>query len=239
MTAPGVVTFSREEFRRERWDYRPGEHCAFIAPQQSGKTTLGFQLLEETATPQMPAVVLVAKPRDTTVTKWRKKLRFRVVRTWPPLVSRWVNKPSGWIVWPRTEFDPAIDRPWKYRVFRTAIHDSYKTRQKRILVADEFFVLCKLLGLQVECEEILASGGSMDCGGWFMTQKPSHVSTWLYGNADHIFLAFDGDERNRKRFGEIGIGIDPKLIAEIVAHLKPYQWLYLRRRGRVMCIIDK
>lgn len=235
---PRLWTFPREEFLAERWDYRPGEHVAFLAPTQSGKTTLAFQLLERTASKRLQAVVLVAKPRDRVVNRWGKQLGLKTVRTWPPLLSRVLEPPPGWILWPKHVFDPAIDRPNLYYAFREAILECYKTKRPRILFADEFYILCVLLGLEEETTEILASGSSMDTGGWFATQKPSHVSTWLYSNSDHLFLGYDADERNRKRFGEIG-GVDAKLVSESVKSLNEYQWLYIRRRGRVMCIVDK
>lgn len=235
---PPLRLFDRTEFITRRFDYRAGEHVAFIAPTQSGKTTLGFQLLDQVASPQMQAVVLVEKPRDRTVDKFRKQIPLRLTRSWPPTVSRWVGgRPRGYVLWPRTTFDPNRDYSAKYTQFRRAILESYKTKRSRIVFADEFYKLSELYGLSRECIEILASGSSMGCGGWFATQKPSHVPTWLYGNADHLFLAYDPDERNRKRFGEIG-GVNPQTVSDAVYNLGQYQWLYIRRRGRVMCIID-
>src|ERR1041384_776737 len=82
------VTFPREEFLKERWDYKAGEHVTFLAPTQDGKTTLAFQLLETTASKELPAIVLVQKPRDPVVKQWLKHLRdergWIKTENWPP-----------------------------------------------------------------------------------------------------------------------------------------------------------
>ena len=53
------VVIGREEFLADYWTYKSGEHVTLIAPTQSGKTTLAFQLLARSAGPSLPAVVLV------------------------------------------------------------------------------------------------------------------------------------------------------------------------------------
>src|SRR4051812_22429560 len=66
-----VQTFTRPEFLRERWNYENGEHVAIFGPTQiAGKTRLMFDLLEATDTQGLvrPPVMLVAKPKDKTVT---------------------------------------------------------------------------------------------------------------------------------------------------------------------------
>lgn len=83
---------------------------------------------------------------------------------------------------------------------------------------------------------VWTKGRSMGCGLWSGTQKPSHVPLHMYNQAGHLFLAYDPDIQARKRFSEIG-GVDPKLVLEVTAELDEFEWLYIRRRGRVMCIV--
>ncbi len=231
-----VEYVTREEFFAECWDYEAGEHVTVLGPTGSGKTFLTQELIDHTAVPELPAVVLVMKPRDATVTRWNKTAKFTVVRNWPPGVSPWKpKKPRGWILQPRHSFDPDRDEEQHRIIFRRAILDSYR-KGNRILFADELFSLCKELGLEKELVTIWSKGRSMGCGLWGGTQKPTHVPLWAYSMAEHLFLANDPDKRARDRFGEIG-GVDPKLVERVVLSLEKYEWLYIRRRDRTMCIL--
>src|SRR5438105_612129 len=96
-----VESFSRTEFLAERWEYKPGEHVSFIGPTGSGKTHFAYQLLRVTATPEMPAIILVMKPRDETAVKFTKAAKYRTVRFWPPGPSIWnPGKKAGYTLWP-------------------------------------------------------------------------------------------------------------------------------------------
>jgi hypothetical protein len=107
------ISFPREEFIAERFDYSAGEHVTFLAPTQSGKTTLGFELLEATANVEVPAIVLVQKPRDGVVSNWLNHLRdnkgWIKTQTWPPNPMR--KRAPGYIVWPPHRHNPDTDNP--------------------------------------------------------------------------------------------------------------------------------
>lgn len=98
-TLADVTVLDRDEFLDEYWDYSPGEHVTIIGPNGLGKTTLGFQLLKKTATPDMRAYILAAKPRDETFDKWEKPLKFGKTDTWPPPPS--LKKRAGWWIRPQ------------------------------------------------------------------------------------------------------------------------------------------
>jgi len=240
MTVHGIERFSRENFLATRWRYKPGEHVTILGPTGTGKTWLAYQLLEHTATPQLPAVVIVMKPRDATAKAWSKKLDHPRTATWPPseFAKIWRAKnPSGYTLWPKHTFDPQRDDYAHYVVFRKAILDCYKTGHK-IIFADELYSLSDELGLDRELITVWTKGRSMDCGLWGATQKPSHVPLWAYSQAEHIFLHRDPDKRNQDRYGDIG-GVDPRIVRDITNSLERHQWLYIRRDGPRMCIVDK
>jgi hypothetical protein len=231
-------SFPRDEFIRERFDYSAGEHVTFLAPTQQGKTTLAFELLEANATTDVPAVVLVQKPRDTVVRKWLEHLKSEQgwIRTqiWPPSPLR--KKTRGYILWPSHKHDPDTDNPRIKAIFRRAILDCYK-RGNRILFADETYGLSEELDLDDELIAVWSRGGGMGCGLWAATQRPAYIPLWGYSMAEHLFLANDPDRRARIRYGEIG-GINPKFVEQQVERLPKYHWLYIRRTGPRVCIVE-
>lgn len=230
-----VQTFTRQEFIDSgRWRYAAGQHVSVIAPTGAGKTYLIQGLLDHTATPQLPGVAMVMKPRDATVRDWAKAAGWRTVRTWPPAWA-FGARPPGYVLWPRHTFDPAKDDPAHWKIFRAAILDSYK-RGKRIIFADEAYSLAAELGLGRELVTLWTKGRSMGCGLWAATQKPTHVPRWMYSQAHHLFLGNDPDQAARDRFKEIG-GVDPALVKAIVPTLPKWHWLYIRRDGPRLCVI--
>jgi hypothetical protein len=231
-----VCRFDREEFLTEFWDYRPGQHVAILAPTDYGKTYLCHQLLQHTVSPELPAVELVRKKRDSTVSRWAEESGFQVVRGWPPPPDPRYMKPPGVIVWPRHRGHPALDDPAHRHVFGNAIRDTYNrggNRRRgirgRILVCDEAAALVRL-GLEPECDMVLTMGRDQPCGAWMCSQRPRNIPLTTYSMSQHLFLGYNKDDQDRKRYGEIG-GVDKKLVWETVENLNWHEWLYIKTRG--------
>lgn len=234
------VEIERDDFLDNYWDYRAGEHVTIIGPTQRGKTTLGFQLLGRTATPEMRAQVLASKPRDETVDKWRKTLNLREVSTWdPPTEAPWnKNKRRGYVLRPYQSLkDIDTDNANVRKEFKNCIYDCYGSKDARILVIDEAHEVQNELKLKKEIEMCLMRGAALKCGTWCFCQRSAFNSYHIYNAPEHLFLFNDPDVKNRERFGQIG-GVEPKEIEETVGRLGQYQCLYVKRTGPYLCVVN-
>lgn len=230
-------TLSRAEFLDVfAANYEPGEHVTIIGPTNSGKTTLVFQMLDKVATPELPAVILVMKPKDATVTTAIKQLGFYRTDKWPPATRRewrpWKDnfsrKIRGWVFWPRQSLsDIRRDDNMLAYQFGKAMTECYRTGN-RIVFIDEAHGVQRDLKLAPEMDAILMRGRSLGCGGWFATQRPRHVTLNMYSMAEHLLLFRTPDERDLKVYTEIG-GISQRIIAEAVTDLERFECVYIGR----------
>lgn len=243
-----IVEYDREEFLTGVWPHghKPGDRVSIIGPSEAGKTVLSYQLLDATTSPQLPGVVLVMKPEDETVDEWDRRLGFKRIATWPPPTSIFESrKPRGWTLWPTHSTDFGATNLNMYHQFREAFLGIYwhrkirrwKKLQGMILLADELAGLDDELGMELEIKMMYSRGRTMKAGIWGATQRPVDVPRLAYSSANHLFLAYMPDEADRRRFGEIGGGVDSKMIEQICLELPQYWWLYVRRKDRSLCII--
>jgi hypothetical protein len=242
----GIWVIPRTEAVRDRIDVEPGQHVVFAGPTQNGKTELAFALLEYTATPEIPAYVAVSKPRDPVTSKWGAKLGYRRSGTYPPPpkikeLSK-DHRPAGYLIWPdMSTSGTAVGNA--ANVTRDLINGVYadgSKGKKCFLILDDTVTKSKVLGLDKEMVMVLTMAGAMGIGGWTFVQKPTgagETALWSFSQSDHIFIARDPDKRNRERYTEIG-GFDSKEVERVTMTLKTYQFLYLERKHRYMCIVD-
>lgn len=230
-----ISEFERQEFLTERWSYHAGDHATFIAPTDYGKTTLAMQLLAHTISPKLPVYNLAGKKRDAVMKAFTEQMGLRLIKDFPPPLSDKLRaKPPGWTIWPPHTGNEDIDDPLHSRVFRNTMRYC-AAKGNCILHLDEFGEM-KELGLDKTTRAIHRRGRSNGVGLWGGIQGPTYAETHAYSQAMHLFLGHTSDKRHRERFGEIG-GVDPKLVETAVLALPDRHWLYIRRRGRVMCVI--
>lgn len=239
-----VARYTRQEFLDDVWDYKPSfdnmDCVTILAPYGGGKTQLGFELLGKTISRESDTqvIVFVMKPRDTTVKRFATKYKFHTVRTWPPpsLKNRLTaSKPLGYVLWPLEHDDPDVTDAQQTTIFRRALRQAYR-KGGFIVFADETYSLEHELNLERDMRRIWTKGRSNGCGLWAGSQRPAYISRWAY-QAQHLFLGHDPDEAVQKRYGEIGAGIGGEWVKAIVASLGRYEFCYINREERTVCIV--
>lgn len=245
---PDLQTFPLSEFigetGRGRWRYESGEHVTILGPTGWGKTHLAYKLLGATATPKLPAITLVIKPRDPTAARWSRELDMPRVRDWPLMPNPLRQRKSGYTVWPKSTKDPEQDDEILYRVMRAALRDAY-AKGDRIIFTDEAAGMGDLRppsdrrarSLTSYMDALWMRGRSLGTGVWAASQRPVDISLHAYTQASHLFLGNDPDRRGRERYAEIG-GIDPDVVKAATASLPKWHWLYIRRDGQRAAIIS-
>jgi hypothetical protein len=249
-----VLQLTRDEFLSEYFDYRPGEHLSAIAPTGAGKSHICYQLAQVALdqNPQLDFCSLMPKPTSPTTERWAAALGLAETPSWPPHRHWWKDPPRGHVLWPPHRRDVTVSEnrdqvAAKFRKALTAMYWSGNT----ICFADDVYVLAALMGLNPECEEWWTAGREGGAGLWSANQKPSgtlgggSVSSFAYNAPSHLLLGKDTDQRNVRRFGEIGGGIDPREIEAIVRNLRLFriggetvsELLYLDKRGPYMALI--
>jgi hypothetical protein len=249
-----LLQLDRREFLDSYFDYRPGEHTAFIYPTQKGKTHFAYQALQVAMrqNPDLAVCSLMPKALSPATARWAEALQLREVDDWPPRKNLLSADPAGHVLWPKHRKDLTADqdRAQVAEKLRKPLHDLY-WRGNSICFVDDVFVAAVLMGLNPECEQWWTAGSEGGSGLWSANQKPSgtlgsgSVSSFCYNSATHLFLGRDTDERNVRRFSEIGGGVDPKQIAGIVRDLRLFpigkknisEVLYLDQRGPYMCLV--
>jgi len=252
-TADGVgcKIYPRSVFFTQYWHYKPGESVTALCPYGGGKTQLMLEALDHTAQENLPATFLIMKPRDKTISRFiaAHKEATRTVRDWPPTQVGWFSRlfsrgPRFWVLWPAETGDPEADDARHTAIFRRCLRLMYVAGGKRgkkhrdsIIFADETFSLEQEMGLTPDLRRIWTKGRSLGVGLWAATQRPAFISKWAY-QAQHIFIGNDSDLDAQRRYGEIGANFDPVVVRDLVAGLKPFQFLYISREDRSMCIVD-
>lgn len=248
-----VETISRRDFLYEfRRDYSRGQHVTFIGPTGRGKSTLAYQCLGQVVSPDMQVTSLHGKikGRDPVVGRAARNLNLRVVPELPDQARRWYDrkrKYNGYLLVPleRPGKTIAAENDLLRESFGTAIHHNYKlTDTPTITHINEAHQTQVELKLKELCEAPLMRGGP-DNAEWNEIQRGRYVSYHCYGAPEHMFVFYDDDQDNRRRYGDFGAA-DPQVIEYITSQLKTArsrdgrtisQCLYMRRSGG-MFVID-
>jgi hypothetical protein len=243
-----VTTLQRSDFLENYWSPNPGEHANWICPTGGGKSYFMNQCVEKFMDryPDLSYVTLAPKPDDETTSEWAKKLGYKATPDWPPKKRWFEEKPRGYVLWPNHNIeDEQANREHLNGVFSRAFNRQYG-QGNSVTIADDAYALGVLYGMNQLFDRHWVNGRSLGASLYSSLQKPSGtvngaVSSFAYSAPVHLFLGKDTDERNLKRFGEIGAsGIDPDDLRRIVYNLPVHRFgttgtvsdfLYIDRRG--------
>lgn len=234
-------------------EYQDGQHVTLLGPTQRGKTTLCFEMLQRVISPSRKCTILAGKPpsRDPVMGNAANKLNLRIIEEWPPDWSPKDKKRNGYVLRPKHNMDDddATNQELQ-RQFSRALRDNYKSKKPVIVVADEGYHVSYDLKLQPKMDSIHMRGAPV-VGLWVLLQRGRFVSYHTYSAPEHMLIGNDPDKSNRRRYAEIGGGIDPHELEEITAQLKTYtvetgpnrkgtisEFLYLPRATNDMYIVD-
>jgi hypothetical protein len=251
-----VSTVDRRPFVKEFGEnYLPGQHVTFLGPSGRGKTRLAGQLLLSVRThhPEITGVVLHGKikGRDDTIERLSKVSGYPIVSHWPPrgLRARYrIRQSHGAILRPLDHPHDTVkeENAVLAKEYKSAIHRSYQAPRKKpvILVADEAHQTHNDLRLMADCEGPLMRGRPV-CSMWSLVQRGRFVSYHVYDQAEHVFIFYDPDRDNQKRYSEIG-DVDARELVELTRQLKTEtvkdgstisEALYFRRSGNQLVIV--
>lgn len=208
--------------------YRPGQHVTFLGPSGRGKTTLAEQLLRSVRKfhPQITAVVLHGKikGRDSSIDRMSAKSGYPISTKWPPgyLTKRKMKKSRGVILRPLSKAgsNPDEENQLLRGEYQRAIHGGYHAPHDKpvILVIDEAHQTHSDLKLMKQCEGPLMRGRPV-CGEWNLVQRGRFVSYHCYDQAEWVFVYYDPDRDNQRRYSEIG-DIDSRDLVELTRSLE-------------------
>lgn len=210
-----VVTW--DEFRREHWRWRQGEHVTMVGPTESGKTTLALAIIED----RNYVLALATKPRDATMDRLVKRPGWRKVTTWARM-PRVLGRTMRVVFWPR--FRTPDDEPAQAVEIATAMREAFAAGGWCLFI-DELWYVENKLGLKRLIETWYTQGRSNGLSVLAGTQRPAFVTLLAYDQPKHVFFWRDNDERNLKRISGLN-GLNSRQIRETVATLPRHHVLY-------------
>jgi hypothetical protein len=229
----------------------PGQHVTYLGPTGRGKSTLCFQLLGQVINPDHQVISLHGKikGRDPVIGKAAKRYNLRTVPDLPSHTRQRLDRKrrfNGYMVVPLEKpSDPTEEQAKLQSAFRKAIHQNYRTTGKNTIThVNEAHQIQEELKLKRDIEAPLMRGGP-DNAVWNEAQRGRYLSYHTYSAPEHIFVFYDDDADNRKRYSDLGCA-DPEEIYWLTSHLKTKrsrdgrtisQCLYIRRSGG-MYVVD-
>lgn len=234
-------------------DYHPGQHVSLFGPTGRGKSTLCYALLGAVIRPDLQVISLHGKiwGRDPVIPVMADRYRLRIVASLPSMAQRRYDRGqhcNGYIIVPLTEPMAAdVEKELLTREFGRAIHENYSSVDVTTIThINESHQVQKELELKEQCEAILMRGAP-NAAEWNEAQRGRFLSYHTYSAPEHIFIFYDPDLDNRRRYSDLGCA-DPSDLESLVNGLRTRrvadgrtvsQCLYLRRSEGIFVVDSK
>jgi energy-coupling factor transporter ATP-binding protein EcfA2 len=205
-------------FLRDHFNWKSGEHVAFIGPTGLGKTTMLIRLL-----PLKPySVVFATKPKDMSMDSLIEAGYVKIER-WQSLDPKQYPKR---VLWPdATHLDSVIQQK---KVFHDAFGMIYREGGWCVAV-DETWYVDNILKLEMDIKMYLLQARALGISCVLSTQRPAWVSREIYSSSTWLFFWRTNDEDDLKSLSGIGYR-SANLIRNAVAGLDAYQCLCVNTR---------
>jgi hypothetical protein len=217
-----------------RWDrfmaqfvWKQGEHLTTIGPTGSGKTVLNRELLKR----RDYVVVLGVKNRDPELYAPFQRMGYKLEHSFDPQPPADAEEALVLFV-PRTEKHGAEGRAVKARRFRQVLNDIYDIGDWCVY-ADDIQYLTDQLRLGDEFEELWMLGRSEKVTVAASSQEPVNIPVMAYGQATHLFLFKNPDDRRAQRMGELA-GVNRDIVRDVVLALPDHEFLYVNKSSGQM-----
>lgn len=220
-----------DDFNEFVLDWRQDQHAGLIGPTGQGKTTTTHGLLDNH---RKYVAYFATKPKDKTLDAYIARGDYQRVEEWPPKGRGFIKRevrPDDMprrLVWPdATHLNAEVTQK---RVFTKALDDIY-VQGGWTVVFDDYWYLSNILGFEQTSKKLLMNARSNDIPFVICAQRPAgNKLVEIFDQADHLFFFRDNDEANLRRIGGVG-WLDSNVIRSFVAHLDPYQFLYVNTRS--------
>ncbi len=220
-----------DDFNSYVLDWRQDQHLAAVGPTGQGKSTTIHGLLDAH---RRYVAYLATKPKDRTLDAYIASGGYQRTADWPPKRGRIFKRAATAeemprrLVWPdATELGAEEEQR---RVFTKALDDIY-VQGGWSVVMDDYWYLSHILGFEKTAKKMLMNARSNDIPLVIAAQRPAgNRLVEIFDQADHLLFFRDNDDQNLRRIGGVG-WLDSTLIRAHVAHLDPFQALYVNTRS--------
>ena len=209
-----------DQFRTQFFVWNQGQHVALIGPNDSGKTTLALNILDQ----RRFVVATATKPYDDTLEQFGQTRHYKRLESWDRNLDPHLHNHR--LLWPDArDLYAAINQR---REFQKAFREIY-AQGGWTLYIDELWFICKHLKLEFEMRTFLLQSRSNKISLVVATQRPAWVPLEVYDQSRWLFFWRDNDEGNLKRIGGIS-WLSKNLVQSIVARLRPHEVLCINTR---------
>lgn len=215
--------------------WKQNQHLAAIGPTGQGKTVAVHGLLDAH---RSYVSYLSTKIKDDTLDSYIATGGYQRIKDWPPRGGGWpfrraltAQQMPRRLVWPdASRLDSEAEQR---RVFDKALADIY-VQGGWCTVWDDYWYLTNILGLEKTGKKFLMNARSNNIPFVLGAQRPAgNRLVEIFDQAEHLLFFRDNDEANLRRIGQVG-WLDSALIRSYVAHLEPFQFLYVNSRNGYM-----